>query len=231
MPINGTLTRIGALGITADITGSSGFDISPLDTTDNPLAVAAFTLTSSPNSSDLFDINVGSGFATRINTIGGGQRIRALAFSNAVQPMLMAVTADNQLITFDPKAPETLADSVPIAGLQGGESVVALQVQAGGKLQITSDGQRKYALDPITGEATLLDSVEARKATATVGATANGVRFGAAASRSGLSFATAMTGLGQSRLFKLDDDGQATAVGMIGPSGTAPVRALAIRLN
>jgi hypothetical protein len=226
-PANGTLTRIGSLG-TADITGSNGFDISGRD----GFAVAAFTLASSPNSSDLFNINLGSGLATRINTIGGGERIRGLAFSNAPAPMLMAVTADNQLLTFDPAKPDTLVDNVSIDGLQGGETVTGLQVRADGKLQITSDGQRSYSLDAISGEATLLASAEIAKPRAAAGTTATGIRFNASVSNgTGLSFAANVSALGQSRLFKLDASGQATAVGMIGPSGTAPVRALAIRLN
>jgi hypothetical protein len=227
MPTNGTLTLIGNLS-TADITGSNGFDISGRDDS----AVAAFTLASNTASSDLFNINLTSGLATRINTIGVNERIRGLTFSNAPVPMLMAVTTDNQLVTFDPATPDTLVDNVQITGLQGGESVVGLQVRADGKLQITSDGQRSYTLDAISGEATLLASVEVAKVSAATGATASGVRFSATVSNgSGLKFATTVTGLGQSRLFKLDASGQATAVGMIGPSGTAAVRALAIRLN
>jgi hypothetical protein len=226
-PANGTLTRIGNLG-TADITGSNGFDISGRDGS----AVAAFTLASDTGSSDLFNINIGSGLATRVNTIGGGERIRGLAFSNAPAPMLIAVTADNQLITFDPAKPDTLVDSVGIDGLQGGEAVIGLQVQADGKLQITSDGQRSYTLDAVSGAATLVVSAEIARPRAASTATAAGVRLNASVSNgAGLSFGTSVSGLGQSRLFKLDASGQATAVGMIGPSGTAPVRALAIRLN
>lgn len=228
MPANGTLTLKGKLGDpNFDITGSNGFDIS--GRTGN--AVAALTLASNTGSSDLFNINLSSGFAQRVNTIGGGERIRGLAFSTAPAPMLMAVTTDNQLITFDPSTPDVLVDAVAMSGTQGGETVTTLQVQADGKLQITTDGQRRYALDAVTGEATLVASdVAATRAAATVAA--GGVRLNATASTStGLKFGTALTGLGQSRLFKLDANGQATAVGMIGPSGTAAVRALAIRIN
>jgi hypothetical protein len=225
MPATGTLTLVGNLG-SGDVTGSNGFDIRGSDN----LAVAALTLASSTSGSDLFNISLGSGAATRVNTIGGGERIRGLAFAATPAPMLMAVTADNQLLTFDPATPDTPVDMVRIDGMQGGEAVVSLQVQADGKLQITSDGQRSYALNATTGEATMLSSDV--KARAAVNATAGGVRFSAMAStNNGLSFGASLTGLGQSRLFKLDASGQPVAVGMIGPSGTAAVRALAIRMN
>jgi len=231
-PNMGDLTTVGtlALGTTDDLTGSSGFDISGR----TGVAVAAFTLASSTGVSDLFTITLSSGLANRVtpvSTIGVSERIRGLAFATAPAPMLMAVTADNQLITFAPTAPETIVDAVQIDGLQGGESVIGLQVQANGKLQITSDAQRTYSLDAITGAAVLSANTAIAKA-ATRPAASAGVRFSATASTSnGLSFGAATTGLGQSRLFTLDANGTPTAVGVIGPSGTNSVRALAIRLN
>jgi trimeric autotransporter adhesin len=228
MPANGILVPQGNLN-SGDVTGVSGFDING----QTGVAVAALTLASTPGVTDLFTINLSSGLATRVNTIGVNERIRGLAFASAVTPMVTAVTADNQLITFDPATPDALVDTVRIEGLQGGESVIALQVQSNTKLRITTDGQRTYTLDAITGEATLVAgtemAVQSRPAALT---TAAGVRLSATASSGGgLSFGVSATPLGQSRLFKLDAGGQATAVGMIGPSGTATIRALAIRMN
>ncbi len=232
MPANGILVQQGSLGI-PDVTGSSGFDIDGRNMAG--VGVAALTLASTtPAASDLFNINLSTGAAERVtpvSTIGGGERIRALAFASTPAPMLMAVTSDNQLITFDAETPDTLVDQVAIDGLQGGESVVALQTQAGGTLQITTDGQRTYTLDATTGKASLMASASVTVARPTAPTSASGVRFTATAAVNGLSFGAQLTGLNQSRLFSLDASGTPTAVGMIGPSGTASVRALAIRMN
>ena len=231
VPNNGDLTLVGTLS-TPDVIGSNGFDISGR----NGNAVAALTLASSNNQSDLFTVNLTSGLATRVtpvSTIGGGERIRGLAFATPPAPMLMAVTSDNQLITFAPTTPDTIVDSVAISGLQGGESVVAMQVQPDGKLQITTDAQRSFTLNATTGEATLMANanVQVGKRTLSASVSAN-VRFSATASSdNGLSFGAATNGLGQSRLFTIDGSGKPTAVGMIGPSGTTAVRAMTIRFN
>lgn len=70
-PNSGQLATIGALGVT--ITDNVGFDIDP--------AGPAYAAFQSPNDNDseLFSINLTTGAATRIGTIGGGEVVRGLA--------------------------------------------------------------------------------------------------------------------------------------------------------
>ncbi len=71
-PANGVLTLVGALGF--DTSGMVGFEINPV----NNQAFASLTAPAATTSS-LFSINLGSGAASRIGTIGGGTTINGLA--------------------------------------------------------------------------------------------------------------------------------------------------------
>lgn len=81
-PANGTLTNVGALGV--DTSGLVGFDISQCDGT----AYAALNANASKQGfiaggSSLYTINLASGTATPVGSIGVGNTIRALAVETA----------------------------------------------------------------------------------------------------------------------------------------------------
>ena len=75
-PNKGDLKAVGSLGINSDLQSASGFDINGR----TGQAFAALNLASSNGVSELFNINLNTGAATRVNVIGGGERVRGLAF-------------------------------------------------------------------------------------------------------------------------------------------------------
>src|SRR4030095_12213711 len=92
-PNNGDLQAVGALGI--DVQAATGFDISGTNNT----AFAAVRLAGAA-ASELHSINLASGAATRVNAIGGGERVRGLALNANPRATLFGVTMDNRLVTF-----------------------------------------------------------------------------------------------------------------------------------
>lgn len=76
-PNSGQLATIGALGV--NFTDNVGFDIDPAGP-----AYAALQ-TPNDNDSDLYAINLSTGAATRIGTIGGGEVVRGLAIVPAAR--------------------------------------------------------------------------------------------------------------------------------------------------
>ena len=78
-PNSGTLNTIGSLGVNAGETGA--FDIVGTNT-----AFAALTTSGEANSTGLYTINLSTGAATMVGTIGGGEAIRGLAASLSAAP-------------------------------------------------------------------------------------------------------------------------------------------------
>jgi hypothetical protein len=85
-PNKGDLKPVGRLGITTELQSASGFDINGR----TGAAFAALNLSSSNNVSELFNINLTTGAATRVNAIGGGERVRGLAFVEFPESMRSA---------------------------------------------------------------------------------------------------------------------------------------------
>ena len=76
-----------------------------------PLTLAGAT------TSELHTINLATGAATRVNAIGGGERVRGLTLTASPQATLLGVTTDNRLISFKTATPGTLDSNVAITGL------------------------------------------------------------------------------------------------------------------
>ena len=172
--INGDLQAVGALGV-GDVTGSGGFDI--LGTSNVGLAalnIGAATTT------DLFSVNVSTGAATRINTIGGGERIRGMAFARAPVATVFALTSENRLVSFKPLTPGTFDTDVAVTGLQGSEAIVGFDVRpADNQLYALTDAGRVYVLDTATGAASGAVTLAADPLDLTAPFTAlSGTRFG-----------------------------------------------------
>jgi hypothetical protein len=172
-PNNGDLRAVGPLGI--DVQASTGFDISGVNNT----ALTAVTLAAA-TTSELHTINLVSGAATRVNAIGGGERVRGLTLNANPRATLLGLTTDNRLVTFKTATPGTLDSNVAVTGLQGGETIVGIDMRpANGRLYAVTDAARLYTIDATTGAATALGSLSPDAADMTDPfATLSGASFG-----------------------------------------------------
>lgn len=150
-PNNGDLQVVGSLGINGDVQAFAGFDINAINNT-------AFTALNVGNAttSDLYRINLLTGTATRLGSIGATNRIRALTHSAVPQATLLGITRDARLLTFKVTSPGTLDNNMAITGLQGGEQVLGFDIRpANQMIYLLTDAGRIYTLDPMTARAQL----------------------------------------------------------------------------
>jgi hypothetical protein len=83
--------------------------------------------------------------ATSMPTIAQGQTV----------PSFYGVTANNQLVRFGGTTPGTISSTADITGLQGGESIVGIDVRpANGRLYGVGSTGNLYTIDPTSGAAT-----------------------------------------------------------------------------
>ncbi|MBK6941626.1 MAG: DUF4394 domain-containing protein [Planctomycetes bacterium] len=151
-PDGGKLFTIGALGV--DTTNLVGFDISPFGgalAALNPVGMKV---------SRLFNVNLETGAATLIGTIGGGRPLVGLAIAPPTAPRMVALTTAGRLVSFAPGRPGTLLSDVAISGLAPNESLVGIDVRPStGELVGVGDSSRVYVIDPLTGSATAVGPV------------------------------------------------------------------------
>lgn len=146
--INGDVQTVGLLGA-GDVTSTAGFDIFGT----NNWGLLALNLTGAATS-DLFNVNLLTGATTRVNTVGGGERLRGLAYGRLPVATVFALTSDNHLVSFKPLTPGTFDTDVTVSGLQGTEAIVALDIRASnGVLYALTDAGRVYTIDTATGAA------------------------------------------------------------------------------
>ncbi len=148
-PNSGKLFTVGLLGV--DTSNEAGFDISPLG--------GAFACLSAPGAttSEFYAVNLTTGFAALLGTIGGGSVIRDIAIVPARKPRLFAITTANDLVSFHPATPGNLLGTTAITGLQAGEEVVGIDFRPStGELIGLGDTSRVYQIDTSTGHATAI---------------------------------------------------------------------------
>jgi uncharacterized protein DUF4394 len=146
--INGDVTTIGSLGL-GDIDTVAGFDILGKDNR----GLAALNIAGSA-SSDLYSINLGSGAATKVGSIGGGERVNGLAYAKTSVAEVFGLTTDNHLVSFKATAPGTLDSDVAITGLDGSETVVGIDFRpSNGQLYALTSAGKLYTLNTATGAA------------------------------------------------------------------------------
>jgi hypothetical protein len=151
-PNLGDLAPVGPLGI--DVQSVAAFDISGT----NNMAFAAVNIMGASNS-ELHMINLTTGAATKVNTIGGGEIVRGATLVGAATATVFGATVDNRLVSFKPATPGTLDTNSVITGLQGGENVLGIDFrQTNGKLYAATNAGRIYTIDPTTAAATLVSS-------------------------------------------------------------------------
>jgi 3D (Asp-Asp-Asp) domain-containing protein len=143
----GTLFTIGDLGV--DVSNEAGLDIAA-----SGGAFACLNATGT-TTSDLYVINLTTGFAALLGTIGGGSILRDIAIVPPGTPRVFAVTTANKLLSFNPATPSLLLGSVPISGLEAGEELVGIDFRPStGTLIGLGDTSRVYEVDTTTGVAT-----------------------------------------------------------------------------
>lgn len=140
-PNNGTQVAVGDLGV--DIIGTSGFDIGPTGE-----AIAA--LGRSGSGSELFEINLSTGQATKLGDfLGLGVSIIGLAIPTS--PVAYAVDGLNRLMIFNPMSPGTPIIKT-LTGLQSGEMLVGIDFRpANGQLYGLSNMSRIYTINTSNG--------------------------------------------------------------------------------
>lgn len=128
----GVLTVVG--GLTVDAAAMTGFDIGTAPDGTNS-AIAALTVA---NVTSLYTIDLTTGAATRVDTIGGlnsGETILGLArpapATTPPQPLgeLVALTENNGLVSFNSGLPQQLCTNASINGLQGNETVLGIDMR------------------------------------------------------------------------------------------------------
>ncbi|MET0534774.1 MAG: DUF4394 domain-containing protein, partial [Steroidobacter sp.] len=156
-PINGDLTPVGPLNV-GDVQAIAGMEINATNNT----AFAAFQIGGAATTSDLYNINLLTGAATRVNNIGTMSRVRALAASNVPQATVFGLTSDARLVSFNAATPGTFNSNLPVTGLQGGEQILGFDLRPSNQtVYILTDGMRVYTLNTTTGQAMLSGSLMA----------------------------------------------------------------------
>jgi outer membrane protein assembly factor BamB len=154
-PNSGTLAVGVALGLTAEMV--NGFDVDAR----NNAGYAALTVGASTGLYRI-DLAATAAAATRVGDVAGGEGVRGLALLQPEAPLAIGLTADNRLVRFDPKAPNTLLGNVAIGGLAGAEQVLGIDIRpADGALYALTDAGRVYTVDATTGQATLKSTLVA----------------------------------------------------------------------
>lgn len=162
-PNCGALTTVGPLGI-GDITTVNGFDI------DGKTGVAGSALAAvslgTATTSTLISVDLDTGAASNPPgvanaTIGGGEALRGLAFLANPSVTVRALTADNHLVSFDPRTPNIVTD-LAITGLYSNECLNGIDVRPlDGKLYALGNRGRLYTIDPVGGAAKLVGMLNA----------------------------------------------------------------------
>lgn len=150
-PNNGTLVDVGPLGV--DATSANGFDIFAGD----GIAYAALTVA---GSTGLYTINLSTGAATLVGSIGDGMMsLRGLAADMGVVSGFSAVgvTTTNNLIFFNTARPAVITKTLSITGLQSGENILGIDFRpADGMLYALGSNSRLYRINLNTGVASLV---------------------------------------------------------------------------
>ena len=146
-PNGGVMTTVGALNV--NTSDQVGFDIA----TQTGAAFASLTVAGA-TTSGLYAINTTTGGATLLGEIGGGAPIRDIAIAARIE-IVFAVTAGNNLVSFNSLAPGTILGTAPITGLGAGETVAGIDFRpVSGQLFALSSASRVYTINTVTGAAT-----------------------------------------------------------------------------
>lgn len=151
-PNAGALFTVGALGV--DTSELAGFDISDLGG-----ALATFTAPGAANS-QLHRVNLATGAATLVGTIGSGEAIRGFAIEPVQLPRLYALTASGRLISFLAGTPDVLISDKPVLGLASGESLVGMDFRPStGELIAVTNQNRVVEINRVSARVTTISTM------------------------------------------------------------------------
>ena len=136
-PNAGTLSTIGSLGVNSS--RYVGFDIF---SNNNGMLNQAYASLSGADSR-LYTIDLVTGDATLVGTIGDGSLVRGIAVAVPVQ-LAYGVSQNNRLVTFNTGAPGILLSSRPIVGLATGETVLGIDFRPASGRASRLGEQRQY---------------------------------------------------------------------------------------
>lgn len=172
----GVLSNAGPLQIQGDVQAVAGFEVNAV----NNMAFAALQVgTQAGTTSDLYNVSLTNGQATRVGTIGATARVRSLTYASPPVVTLVGITTNNQLVTFSLANPGTLTSSVPVTGMQGGEMVRGLDIRPSNQTAyILSNGARIYTLDQTTGLASIIGALTPANVANNMFSQLNGANFG-----------------------------------------------------
>ena len=140
-PNNGSQVEVGSLGV--DIIGASGFDIGPTGE-----AIAALGRTG--NGSELYEINLSNGQATKLGDFLGLQ-VSIIGLAIPTTPVAYAVDGLNRLMIFNPMSPGTPIMKT-LTGLQSGEMLLGIDFRpANGQLYGLSNMSQIYTINTANG--------------------------------------------------------------------------------
>jgi len=143
---SGALTLIGPLGVNVD--AGSGFDIAPF-------ANLGYAVLTSAGVANLYTINLLTGAATLVGTVGGGGAAKR-GFAYVTGPeMIFAVTTTNRLLSFRSSAPGSPLGNTAITGLQPGENLLGIDFRPStAELYAIGSTSRLYRIDTASALAT-----------------------------------------------------------------------------
>ena len=174
--LTGTVTVVGTTLGLGDVSSVGGFDIYGT----NNRGIAALSV-GGETGSTLYNVQLNTGVATAIGPIGTGERVRSVTYSLAPEAKLWGLTSTGRLVSFTLQNPATFTSDTAVTGLQGGESLVAIDVRpADGQLYGLTSAGRLVPVDPTTGVAGAGITLTANPddALAPVYAGLSGTRFG-----------------------------------------------------
>lgn len=146
-PNTGQLFTVGSLGI--NVSDATGFDISDVNG-------AAFLTTTLPGAqtSTLFTLNLATGAATAVGTIGGMETVRDIAVAVNGETILVA-TASGRITAFNSTNPSTPVGSIQVTGLSQGDALAGFDFRpATGQLFAIGTSGQIYTISPVSGAAT-----------------------------------------------------------------------------
>jgi hypothetical protein len=155
-PNDGKLATPVTLGVNAG--GANGFDI---DARTN----VGYLLANVGGARNLYSVNLGAtaNAATLVGAIGVNEDIRGLAL-RAQAPTVLGLRDDNRLLAFKVATPNTIDTNVAITGLNGGETLLGIDVRPkDGLLYGLTSAARLVTIDPATGAATVKATLERRR--------------------------------------------------------------------
>jgi hypothetical protein len=141
-PNNGTITKIGSLGLDAAGVGVSDFDISP----DNKVILAPVTV---GTTNSLYQLDTTSGKLTNLGTLA----VPLISLAIPTNPVAYSTDNANNLLIFDLNA-AAFAVTKPITGLQAGENILGIDMRpATGQLYALGSTSRLYTINMSSGVA------------------------------------------------------------------------------